>query len=397
MLMKYICRTLAFVFLVFSLLFVACHRSGQSDAFTLSGMVVGDNLPQEAILSYDTEGGSVSDTAVVQPDGKFRFEGKLSQPSFAILSINNVNLWLEPTDMTIEIDLSTSKVHVEGSRTHKDQEAYFSTIDSVIGSFRPLSDSLQQAIRALSTVSDRDRAQLEARIDSLQALFTAREPNTTDLQTRFILRHPSSHFSSYLLYPLVAGEGLSPERAESLYHCLSDSVQRGLFGKRIESVLSLQQKCRVGVPAPAFKAFDPIHSQELQLSDLKGKVVLLDFWAPWCSPCRMGFPHLKQMYEKYHDQGLEIVAVYTDKKSDEEKWTKAIDEEGIRDFHHVKIAEDMSAAEGSPDDLRSGYYVQAIPRKVLIDRDGKIVKYWVGYSPKLDEEVEQYVRERLTS
>ena len=80
------------------------------------------------------------------------------------------------------------------------------------------------------------------------------------------------------------------------------------------------------------------------------------------------------------------MAVYTDRRFEPEKWREAIEKDGVGDWHHVKIAADMAAPQPQPGDIRSHYYVQAIPRKILIDRNGMIVKTWVGVSRQYEEE-----------
>jgi len=102
----------------------------------------------------------------------------------------------------------------------------------------------------------------------------------------------------------------------------------------------------------------------LNLSDLRGKVVLVDFWASWCGPCRRENPRVKALYEKYKDQGFEIYGVSLDRSKD--AWVKAIAQDGLPWKHVSDLKYWQSVAART-------YGVSSIPYTVLLDREGKIV------------------------
>jgi thiol-disulfide isomerase/thioredoxin len=103
----------------------------------------------------------------------------------------------------------------------------------------------------------------------------------------------------------------------------------------------------------------------LKLSDLRGKVVLIDFWASWCGPCRRENPTVVRAYEKYKAKGFEVFSVSLD--SDKARWTNAIAQDGLVWPNHVSdLAGWRNAAAGA-------YGVTSIPATFLLDRDGKVV------------------------
>ena len=103
----------------------------------------------------------------------------------------------------------------------------------------------------------------------------------------------------------------------------------------------------------------------LKLSDLRGKVVLIDFWASWCGPCRRENPTVVRAYQKYKDKGFEIFSVSLD--SDKTRWTQAIAQDGLVWPNHVSdLAGWRNAAAGA-------YGVTSIPATFLLDRNGNIV------------------------
>jgi peroxiredoxin len=103
----------------------------------------------------------------------------------------------------------------------------------------------------------------------------------------------------------------------------------------------------------------------VRLSDYKGKVVLLDFWAAWCGPCRRENPNVVNLYKEYHDQGFEVFSVSLDKTKD--KWMQAIEQDGLIWEAHVSDLKFWNSPAAKT------YKVSSIPFTVLIDREGKVI------------------------
>jgi thiol-disulfide isomerase/thioredoxin len=104
--------------------------------------------------------------------------------------------------------------------------------------------------------------------------------------------------------------------------------------------------------------------------DLKGKPLLVEFWATWCPPCRKSIPHLNEIYSKYKAQGLQIVGI-----TDE-------DEPTVKKFQE-KIPMDYNVAINTPQSIYQQFGIDGIPTAFLVDKGGKIV--WTGHPMELSE------------
>ena len=126
--------------------------------------------------------------------------------------------------------------------------------------------------------------------------------------------------------------------------------------------------------APNF-TLQTLDGQEITLSKLKGKVILLDFWATWCAPCRESIPHLIQLYKTYQKDGLEVIGMNLDRG----------DMDIVR--HFVKSTDIPYPIVITSQDVERGYGVTGLPTTILIDREGKIREKIVGFSSEITKQM----------
>ncbi len=157
------------------------------------------------------------------------------------------------------------------------------------------------------------------------------------------------------------------------YAALHNEVVKALYAKypnhqlvkeRYAIETSPATATSVGAIAPDLAFPDP-DGNIRKLSDLRGKVVLLDFWASWCRPCRGENPHVVAMYQKYHDKGFEVFSVSLDR--DKESWKRAIAADGLVWPNHVSDLKYWSS------EAARTYGVSSIPSTFLLDQNGRII------------------------
>ena len=250
------------------------------------------------------------------------------------------------------------------------------TIAEYYEAIMPLQQRIKQAERDARTLSGDKRAAakeaVSAKVDSINALSLA-----------FAENHSGTLAALSALESLDAGahkelfkaniEALKDEFRNSFYFGkIKSAYDRAVLPRNMELPNPTKQKKRGGKNskygqgdmAPDIVMNDP-DGNERKLSDLRGTVVLLDFWASWCGPCRRENPSVVRAYEKYKDQGFEVFSVSLD--SDANRWRKAIEQDQLTWPNHV------SDLQGWRNGAAREYGISSIPHTMLIDRDGAIL------------------------
>lgn len=188
---------------------------------------------------------------------------------------------------------------------------------------------------------------------------------------------------------LAALENLAPEKyavayksvLKSLSKTFGDSQYYAMLKKKYDASISKRKIPNQPPPKKKSSGKNSMYSagdeapdivmnntegETIKLSDLRGKVVLLDFWASWCGPCRRENPNVVRVYEKYNAQGFEVFSVSLD--SNKDKWVKAIKKDGLLWPHHV------CDLQGWRNEASRAYGISSIPHAILIGRDGVIIR-----------------------
>jgi len=252
-------------------------------------------------------------------------------------------------------------------------------------------DSLERAFQLFlaklqATEDTLEKRYYQSKIDSLDKVADRYNLEGLLVDLEFVKKHLSAPISvKTLLLRLKRYEGLNYyKEIYALYNALNPALKKTPKGLELKAALADFKNSSVGKMAPGFHGKD-INGKELTLKSFQNKnYVLLDFWASWCAPCRQDFPSLKELYQKYHSRGLEIVNISRDE--DLVMWRDAIKMDGVEMWKHLSVKQNNSPIEKL-------YFVTAIPVKVLINKEGMIIGRWRGGGKEHMQDVNNMLRE----
>jgi peroxiredoxin len=266
------------------------------------------------------------------------------------------------------------RLTITGSASQKEKDSLLEQQSSYESDITVLTKELENVEAGLakdstSTVLAATKIAINKHLDELRA-------GKTKIEQDFILQHPESFLSPVLLAFHFEREWVSLDSAQLLLNGFSSQVNNSFPGKRLAELLQGRKQSQVGKTAPDFEATD-YNGNIFRLSSLKKKnVVILDFWASWCVPCRQISPTLKNFYEQYKDRGLAVVGISWD--FDKNSWRKAVEKDSIGHWTQIYGFEPPN------DGYRTMYSIPSIPMLILIDKEGVIVGRYNGLE-KLEE------------
>lgn len=225
-------------------------------------------------------------------------------------------------------------------------------------------EQLVNKIRSKLGEGKSSEADLAPEIGEFDAIFEAHKSEKTEDVARILLMKSG-----------VYGELLQDnEKAAALLNRIKTEFPDTALAKRVDDLLAalnsqaesrkIQKSLSPGSPFPEFSVTD-LEGKPLSLAAMKGKVVLIDFWATWCGPCVAELPHVLKAYEKHHAQGFEIIGISLDQ--DKAQLLSFLTREKMTWPQHVDAKEPSSS-------LAAKYGVETIPSTFLLDREGKIIE-----------------------
>jgi peroxiredoxin len=352
------------------------------------------------VLRYAPESTWKFDTTNIR-NGRFRFQGEISEPLRATLLKGNdkAEFYIEPGEINITlIEGKFADFKISGSKTQTEEEILNEMVKPVNEKLdlwkqkrNILSDSLKKS------KDENVKKKLESDLDNIDNQWFIARNELDKTWLKFVLENPKSYVSPYYLSILIGNDVLTVDSMNLVFNRLDTIVQNSKYGKINKELIRKKENIQMGKSAPDFKAYD-INKEIVTLSDFKEKtVVLLDFWASWCVPCRESIPYLKSLYKTYHSKGFEIISVSVDMNKD--AWLKAIKDEGIDIWRNIPVAENYSLGPSfiTKDDVYSNYDVGAVPTYLLIDRNGRIVGRWTGLSAENEKSLGDQLKELIVN
>lgn len=306
---------------------------------------------------------SALDSALVAVDGSFILKGEVEKKQFAALAAPDCSfriLYLNGESLAVKINETRKREKAydapyELKEAGIDQSAASAMmqfwIDDYIRNFSLGGQSLTY-----------EHAETQEKREAARQEITRLNREKQEAMDVFLSRYKDSEVAPFFVE--INLKMLSLEEMSAFYDGLSERVKQTEKGREIGERIRLMKKLAPGSSAPDFELITP-EGNELALKDLRGHIVLLDFWASWCGPCMEEMPNLKMLYEKFHDRGLEIVGVSMDHVKD--NWTGAIGKAGLV-WRHVSSLRGMRKCP-----VAREYQVVAIPKLYIISEEGRII------------------------
>ena len=351
------------------IIFMATALAG-APAFTLKGKLSGKHV-DSVFLRYANDTSAYNYVGAAVVDNEFTITGQINAPVPATISFktNGISdkgrifsethkvIYLEPTKMTLTGDPENiQEMVLTGSVT----ETQFGELEKQTADLHREMDTLNHRFERYRQEKNKQK------ISEIHSAYEACEDTEIKMDYQFFLRHPNSYVTAnkILSYTVIMGV----DSLEQVYNNYGPAMKNSPLAKKLYTQVAKIKK-GPGTPgsmAPDFVALD-MDGKSLSLLDLKGKYIIIDFWASWCAPCRAGNPHMIALFNRYKAKGFDVVSVSGDDVNIK-AWIDAVEQDHIGIWHQLLDSKLHTAV-----NIMEKYNVRTLPAKILIDPFGKVI------------------------
>ena len=331
------------------------------DGFTIKGTI--KNSPQHLIILWEMTPQQLVfiDSARTDASGKFQIQGNTKNMIFAQLQMGPESVIFLAVDNKSKLDVNISLLgkfvdySIDGNELDDSKK-----IRKIVDANRSFSEEFNALKLEAEKIPQTQEGMSQA------AVINNRYQRLLQQRNDYMMNMAMSEKKGFIPYFMIAFGALESPGYDLFKHavaCAKAADPMSKYTQEIEGKFLNEASLMIGGVAPDIKLNGP-DGKPVSLSSLRGKVVLIDFWASWCAPCRRENPNVVKMYQKYKDQGFEIFGVSLD--NDANRWKGAIQTDGLTWFH----GSDLMGWKSKPAQM---YQVHSIPATFLLDKQGKII------------------------
>ena len=327
------------------------------------------------IKTYEYSGNQPKavDSSMVDKDGNFSFSNP--QNGYTFIGIGET-----PMTAALIIANSDDQIVVTGTKENWIQDYAISGSEHSIAmkEYFQKRQEYSNGIQALKAEMQSVGQNNQAALDAINVRGMAMQEAFETYKYNFIaenINSPAVYAAYQDIFDLQKDEKILKDMSATLSKYMPNTVFSQAVEQKYQQAIQMKQQVqtpppppagaiKVGSPAPELN-FPGVDGKNISLKSLKGKVVLLDFWASWCGPCRKENPNVVKLYNQYKDKGFTVYSFSLDQ--DKNKWINAIQADGLIWPNHTSDLKGWNSAGGAI------YNVNSIPVTYLIGTDGKII------------------------
>ncbi|MBW7845245.1 MAG: AhpC/TSA family protein [Bacteroidia bacterium] len=344
-------------FLLLFIFLVSCSvQEAEHTGFVVKGKIQNLENNKISIQEITPKGLLFLDSATVAPDGSFEMKGNVSERIFCVIQVKDdaIVLVLDSlTEIIVNVDANNPQNYtVTGSNESEKLKNLLLLNSKYMDNVKALEAKYSIYQDEVPPLAVQEKIRLE-----YDSLMSARKSDIQQLALQFD-NSIVPYFATNYLLPDASFEFL--KEIDNKYY---SEFAKSKYAIELHKRIDILAKTAIGSVAPDIVLQDPF-GKTTSLSGLRGKVVLIDFWASWCKPCREENPNVVKAYNKFKGRGFEVFGVSLDDNRD--AWIKAINDDKLL---WTQVSDLMKWNSS----VVSLYNIEGIPFTVLIDGEGKII------------------------